>query len=176
MGVFAVLAMGSTDDGSPPDEGAKLASRRPAAPARPRNTHFAHGTMNVRSGPGQGYRVVRTLGRGDTLSLGEPDANGWARVMGADSGYVFTRLGLLRTERPAVVPSYAEGGPCADAMRAVHRRMNRAPDEVKNFREAGLEEVTWWYREHPRDPHPRHQFSFLTGPYTEGCRTSELES
>ena len=96
--------------------------------------------------------------------------------MGRDSGYVFTRLGLIRTDAPAVVPGYAEGGPCAEAMQAVHTRMNRAPDEVKSFEQAGLREVTWWYRQQPRDRHPTHQFSFLTGPYTAGCKTSEIES
>ncbi len=173
--MFAVLATGSMD-GSQPDDAKQLASEPVVAPVRSRNTHFAYGTLNVRSGPGQRYRVVRTLSRGDTLSLGEPDANGWARVMGADSGYVFTRLSLVRTERPAVVPGYAQGGECAEAMQAVHTRMNRGPDEVKNFEEAGLREVTWWYRETRRDPHPTHQFSFLTGPYTDGCKTSEIES
>lgn len=175
MGVFAVLAMGSTD-GSPPAEANKLAGEPAAAPPKRWNTHYAHGTINVRSGPGQRYRVVGSLNRGDTLSLGEPDANGWARIMGTDSGYVFTRLDLVRTQRPTVVPSYAEAGACAEAMEAVHTRMNRRPDEVKTFEEAGLREVTWWYREKRRDRHPKHQFSFLTGPYTDGCKTSEIES
>jgi hypothetical protein len=176
VGVFAVLAMGSTDGGSPPDDTAAAADSAAAPAPASTNTHFAHGTLNVRSGPGQGHRVLRKLQRGDTLSLGEPDANGWARVLGADSGYVSTRVGLLRTDRPAEVPAYAEAGECAEAMRAVHTRMNRRPDAVKEFREKELREVTWWYRERPRDLHPRYQFSFLTGPYTDGCRTSELES
>jgi hypothetical protein len=175
VGVFAVLAMGSTDGGSPPDDAAATADTAAAPPPR-QNTHFAHGTLNVRSGPGPGHRVARTLRRGDTLSLGPPDANGWARVLGADSGYVSTRVGLVRTEAPAEVPAYAEGGGCAEAMRAVHTRMNRRPDAVKTFSDRELREVTWWYRERPRDLHPKHQFSFLTGPYTDGCRTSELES
>jgi hypothetical protein len=51
-----------------------------------------------------------------------------------------------------------------------------APDAVKEFREKGVHELTWWYKEKRRDPHPKHQFSFLTGPYVEGCRTSEIEN
>lgn len=176
VAVFAGLAMGSTDGGSPPADPVASTDTIAAPPPPAPNTHFAHGTLNVRSGPGQGHRVLRKLQRGDTLSLAEPDANGWARVMGADSGYVSTRVGLLRTEAPAEVPAYAAAGECAEAMRAVHTRMNRPPDAIKEFREKELREVTWWYRERPRDLHPKHQFSFLTGPYTEGCRMSELES
>jgi hypothetical protein len=47
---------------------------------------------------------------------------------------------------------------------------------VKEFREKGLHEITWWYKEKRSDPHPIHRFSFLTGPCTEGCRTSEIEN
>lgn len=175
MGVFAALAAGSTDDGSPEPDEPQTAVSAAGTPART-NTHFAHGTMNVRRGPGQNFPVKGSVSRGDTLSLGEPDANGWARILGPDSGYVFTRLGLIRTEPPAEVPAYAEGGECAEAMRVVHARMNRAPDEIKRFEQAELREVTWWYRERPRDRHPRYQFSFLQGPYTDGCRTSEIET
>lgn len=174
VGVFAVLAVGSTDGDSSSSERApaKRISRPPAPKAT--NTHFAHGNINVRTGPGQNHRIARTLDRGDTLSLAEPDEKGWARILGRDSGYVYTRLNLVRTDRPAQVPTYA--GTCAEEMRQVHLRMNRAPDAVKEFSEAGLREVTWWYREKPRDRYPTHQFSFLTGPYTEGCRTSEIEN
>lgn len=175
VGVFAVLAVGSTDGGSPPSDGGAATQALAEAPAAPAgDVHFVYGTLNVRAGPGQGHRVVRKLQRGDSLRLGEPDAAGWARVLGADSGYVSTRVGLLRPERPAEVPSYADAGECAEAMRAVHARMNRRPDAVKTFSEKELEEVTWWYRERSGDLHPRYQFSFLTGPYTDGCRTSEL--
>lgn len=156
VGVFAALAMGSTDGGSPPDDTARETDTAAAPPPRTPNTHCAYGMLNVRSGPGQRYRALRKLQGGDTLSLGEPDADGWARVLGADSGYVSTRVGLLRTERPAAVPAYAQAGPCAEAMRAVHTRMNRGPDDVKEFREKKLREVTWWYRERPRDLHPSH--------------------
>jgi hypothetical protein len=57
-------------------------------------------------------------------------------------------------------------------MREVHRRTNRAPEEVKRFSEAGVEEVTWWYRENPRDVVPKYQYSFLSGPYDTDCKTS----
>ncbi|HEX6036578.1 SH3 domain-containing protein [Longimicrobium sp.] len=175
VGVFAVLALGSGDgDSSSADApAARLADSAAAAPKQP-NSHFAYGTLNVRSGPGERYRVVRQLKRGDTLSLAEPDARGWARIVGADSGYVFTRLNLVRTERPAVVPSYS--GECADAMREVHLQMNRAPDTVKEFSEKGLLEVTWWYRENANATYPKYQFSFRTGPYEEGCGTSRIEN
>ncbi len=172
--MFALLALGSTDGGSPsPDAPAAAVDSTAAAPA-PTNSHFAHGNLNVRSGPGERFRIVRRLARGDTLSLAEPDARGWARIMGADSGYVFTRLNLVRTERPASIPAYS--GPCAEAMREVHLRMNRAPDAVKTFSEKGVEELTWWYRENPRDTYPAEQFSFRTGPYEEGCKTSRIEN
>lgn len=173
--MFGVLAVGSTDGDSPSGDAPPVRADSVAAAAHP-NSHFAHGTLNVRSGPGPSHGVVRQLRRGDTLSLGEPDANGWARILGADSGYVSTRVGLVRTEPPAEIPDYAEAGPCAEKMREVHARMNRAPDDVKRFSQAGLEEVTWWYKEKPRDVAPRFQFSFLTGPYDSTCRTSSIES
>lgn len=178
MGVFALLAVGSTDGGSSSSERPPETLAAPAAAPTATNTHFAYGTLNVRTGPGQGYRVVRQLNRGDTLSLGEPDANGWAKVLGADSGYVSTRVGLIRTEKPVEVPpdAYAYAGACAEAMRTVHARMNRPPDAVKQFSQKGVREVTWWYREEPRDLHPRYQFGFMTGPYTVSCRTSEIEN
>jgi hypothetical protein len=175
VGVFAVLAVGSTDgDSSSGDGAAPKSSLAAAAPST--NTHFAHGAVNVRSGPGERFRIVRTLARGDTLSLGEPDARGWAPVRGTDSAYVFTRIGLVRTDRPVEVPDYADEGACAEDMRRVHQRMNRAPDEIKRFSQSGVEEVTWWYREHPRDAVPKYQYSFLSGPYDTDCRTSTIES
>lgn len=173
VGAFAVLALGSTDGDSPP---ADPRAASDSAGARHYNSHFAHGTQNVRAGPGERFPIVRKLRRGDTLSLGTPDANGWARILGADSGYVSVRVGLVRTEPPAEVPDYAGAGPCAEAMRAVHTRMNRGPDRVKRFEEAGVEEVTWWYLEYPRDTYPRYQFSFLQGPYDPDCRTSRIEN
>ena len=176
VGVFAVLAVGSTDGDSSSSERESKKVKRVAAVPKPKNTHFAHGDINVRTGPGQNFRIARTLDRGDTLSLGEPDEKGWARILGRDSGYVYTRLNLVRTDRPVRVPDYAAAGPCADEMRRVHLRMNRAPDAVKEFREKGVHELTWWYKEKRRDPHPKHQFSFLTGPYMEGCRVSEIEN
>lgn len=185
VGVFAILAVGSTDGGSSPDSGGAAKQDSGAVAAAPvarveaqapASTHFAHGSVNVRSGPGERYRVLRQLKRGDSLSLGEPDARGWARIQGADSGYVSVRAAPVRTERPAEIPDYSAGDACADEMRAVHARMNRAPDEVKEFEQAGVYEVTWWYREHPRDTYPRYQFSFLQGPYQQECRTSTIEN
>lgn len=173
VGIFAVLALGSTDGDPSSGDGAGEKVGLAAVPPRT-NTHFAHGAINVRSGPGERYRVLRTLAPGDTLSLGEVDARGWAPVLGSDSAFVYTRLGLVRTDRPVEVPSYA--GVCGAEMREVHRRMNRGPDEVKRFSEAGLEEVTWWYRENPRDPVPKVQYSFLSGPYDMDCKTSTIES
>jgi hypothetical protein len=175
VGIFAVLAAGSTDGGSSSDDG-EAAKGNPAAAAPSANTHFAHGTLNVRSGPGERHRVVRTLARGDTLSLGEPDARGWAPILGADSAFVYTRIGLVRTERPVEVPDYADEGVCAEDMRRVHQRMNRAPDEIRRFSQSGVEEVTWWFRENPRDAVPRYQYSFLSGPYATECRTSTIEN
>jgi hypothetical protein len=175
VGAFAVLALGSTDGGSSAGDGSAGQVTVAPPPART-STHFSHGTVNVRSGPGERFRVVRQLTRGDTLSLGEPDARGWAPVLGRDSAFVLTRLGLIRTDRPLEAPSYAEAGVCGEAMHDVHHRMNRPPDEVKRFSQAGLEEVTWWYRENPRDPVPKYQYSFLSGPYDEECRTSTIES
>jgi hypothetical protein len=177
VGVFAVLAVGSMDgSSSSTDRGPAKARSRAATPKKVRNTHFAHGTLNVRSGPGQNHRVLRKLNRGDTLTLGEPDAAGWARIMGRDSGYVFTRLGLVRTDAPVRVPDYAAAGPCAEEMAQVHQAMNRAPDAVKHFRESGVEELTWWYKERRGDTYPTFQFSFMHGPYTAECQTSRIEN
>jgi hypothetical protein len=39
-----------------------------------------------------------------------------------------------------------------------------------------VEEVTWWFRENPRDAVPRYQYSFLSGPYATECRTSTIEN
>jgi hypothetical protein len=178
VGVFAVLALGSTDGDSPPAEKgeAEKANLAAGTPAARRYTHFAHGTLNVRSGPGERYRVVRTLARGDSLRLGEPDARGWARLLGADSAYVYARSSALKPERPVRIPSYEDEGPCAEKMQEVHAERNRRPDEIKRFEEAGLTAVTWWYRERPRDTYPKWQITFTRGPYLEGCEVSTVEN
>jgi hypothetical protein len=66
-----------------------------------RETYYAHGQVNVRSGAGPSYAVVRTLARGERIEVGEADASGWAPAYdGSRIGYVYLRGTRLRPEAP----------------------------------------------------------------------------
>jgi uncharacterized membrane protein len=60
--------------------------------------------MNVRSQPNKHAAVVRTLSRGDRVTLGTKDANGWAPLFdyaGRQTGFVYRASDLVRTQAPA---------------------------------------------------------------------------
>jgi Protein of unknown function (DUF4236)/Protein of unknown function (DUF3761) len=74
------------------------------SPSQERKTFYLHGSMNVRSGPGATYDRVRTLSRGEQVSLGPKDAGGWAPmfdVYGQRVGYVYRASDNVRTYPPA---------------------------------------------------------------------------
>lgn len=68
------------------------------AGARP---FYLHGRMNIRSGPGTSYPVVRTLERGTPLLIGTADARGWAPVLTAGGGYIYRASSLVRSRPPS---------------------------------------------------------------------------
>ena len=53
-------------------------------------TVYAYGTMNVRSGPGMNYGVVKTLNAGDQIDVVAVTGNGWYRTY--NSNYVLAEL------------------------------------------------------------------------------------
>lgn len=93
--------------GDPPS---RAASYTPAAvplatysPPEPRETFYIHDDLNVRSGAGKDFDKVRTLRRGDRVSLGAKDARGWAPIfdaMGRREGYVYRASDNVRTYAP----------------------------------------------------------------------------
>ncbi|HEX8392567.1 MAG TPA: SH3 domain-containing protein [Longimicrobium sp.] len=71
--------------------------------AGPRHTLHAHSTFNVRAKPSTTSRVVRTLRRGDTVSVGEAK-DGWSPVIenGDRIGYVSRAGEALRSYAPTI--------------------------------------------------------------------------
>jgi hypothetical protein len=64
---------------------------------------WAHGTVNVRSGPGTDFPVVRRVGRGEAIDVGSADDRGWGRVGGSSSGeYVYRASPALRDSPPSM--------------------------------------------------------------------------
>lgn len=66
---------------------------------------YAHVTLNVRSGPGTNYPVVRTVQRGQGMRLGPKDGNGWAQIYppyGNPDGYVYRASEQVRSYAPSV--------------------------------------------------------------------------
>jgi hypothetical protein len=62
---------------------------------------YAQRELNVRSGPGTDYPVVRTLSRGDAVQVGEADDRGWARVGATHSNeYVYRPTRALSSTSP----------------------------------------------------------------------------
>jgi hypothetical protein len=74
-----------------------------SAPQQQRDALYAHGTMNVRTGAGTSFPVVRTLAPGERVEVGERDATGWAPVYdryGGTAGYVYRASQNLRSYAP----------------------------------------------------------------------------
>jgi uncharacterized protein YgiM (DUF1202 family) len=63
-------------------------------------TFYLHGRMNLRSGPGTEFPILRTLPRGARLQLGE-EASGWAWVEG-EGGYIYRASSLVRSAPPSM--------------------------------------------------------------------------
>lgn len=77
-----------------------------------RDDLYVHGSMNVRSEANKHAAVVRTLSRGDRVTLGPKDANGWAPLFdyaGRQTGFVYRASDLVQTQVPAA-RSAAAGG------------------------------------------------------------------
>lgn len=105
------------------------AHARTAAPAHPaihlptrmldarqqqqRETISVNRSMNVRGGPGLDHPVVRTLSRGQRVTLGPRNADGWSALYeGASTrpaGYVFRASENLRAQAPRADAPRAQG-------------------------------------------------------------------
>jgi hypothetical protein len=109
--------------GSPPDSPSSspapsagsyetsTASTPPPAPPSS-ETFYIHGEVNVRSGPGKKFPIVRTLSRGAAVELGPADSNGWAELYtfsGAREGYVYRASPLVRSTPPPAGESTSDG-------------------------------------------------------------------
>lgn len=73
-------------------------------PPEPRETFYLHASMNVRTGPGKDFDRVRTLQRGDRVTLGAKDARGWAPLFsgyGQREGYVYRASDNVRSYAPS---------------------------------------------------------------------------
>lgn len=74
-----------------------------SAPREVRATLYTHGRMNIRSGAGTGFAVVRTVSRGERVEVGPGDEKGWAPVYagyGEPVGCVYRASPNLRTYAP----------------------------------------------------------------------------
>lgn len=120
--LFCVLPLGlcvqlfdSFTDSSTSSYTASTAVSTPPAATTPSEAFYIHGPLNVRSGPGATYPVLRTLSRGDLVYLGPKDARGWAELRtagGSVEGYVYRASDLVRSSMPTArrSPQRAYGG------------------------------------------------------------------
>jgi Protein of unknown function (DUF3761)/Bacterial SH3 domain len=104
--LFAIVGRGC-DPGpsaySPPSFPESTSSPGTVAPASESTARlWAQGTLNVRSGPGTDFPVVRTVGRGEAIEVGPADDRGWGRVGGSYAGeYVYRASPVLRDSPPS---------------------------------------------------------------------------
>src|SRR5215212_3706644 len=104
--LFAIVGRGC-DPGpsgySPPSSPDATYSPSTYAPASESTARlWAHGTLNVRSGPGTDFPVVRTVKRGEAIEVASADDRGWGRVGGSYSGeYVYRASPVLRDSPPS---------------------------------------------------------------------------
>jgi hypothetical protein len=86
---------------APTDSGSHVPAWTPAraAAAGDAGVFFLHGNMNVRSGPGTYFPVLRTERRGGVLELGARRTDGWAQVSGG--GWIYRASPLVRTSPPS---------------------------------------------------------------------------
>jgi hypothetical protein len=105
--LFAIVGRGCdpgpTGD-SPPSVSDAPSSPDTYAPASGSTARlWAHGPVDVRSGPGTDFPVVRRVGRGEAVEVGAADDRGWGRVGGSVSGeYVYRASPVLRDSPPSV--------------------------------------------------------------------------
>lgn len=89
------------------DTAVSLSSQSYYAPPEPRETFYLHAAMNLRAGAGKGHARVRTLRRGERVTLGPKDAAGWAPLYDGDGrreGYVYRASDNVRTSAPRAEP------------------------------------------------------------------------
>lgn len=110
-GFILLLMMGFCASlGDPPSAGPSYAADTlgvvPLAtysPPEPRETFYIHGDLNVRGGAGKDFAKLRTLRRGDRVTLGAKDARGWAPIydaIGQREGYVYRASDNVRSYAP----------------------------------------------------------------------------
>lgn len=71
---------------------------------------YAHGSMNLRAGPGTQYPVVSEVAPGAELAIGQPNAQGWAKVYDRQQfsatggsevrGWIYARSARLKATPP----------------------------------------------------------------------------
>lgn len=89
-------------------------STEPARPAPPpQHMRFVHGPVNIRSGPGTQYAVVRQAQRFEPLWVGVADSTGWTAVYkqrgSPDTmGFVLARLLHMDPKTPAEIEAEKE--------------------------------------------------------------------
>jgi hypothetical protein len=149
----------SYDSSSAPSYTATPSSAANVPAPEPAVSLYAHGTLNVRTGPGKDYPVLRELSRGDLVRVGEKDGRGWARVessYGASAGYVYRASDLLLPSPPVARAPGGEAvwfttrsaraerrrgavtGPCPTAPTAVvHARITEAWPSGSDPRRSG---------------------------------------
>jgi hypothetical protein len=124
-GFFMLVLAGMCGDATAPDTpyAGYTPAYRQSSPVYPasgnevaytgqRDDFYVHGPMNVRSQPNKHAAVVRTLSRGDRVTLGPRDANGWAPLFdyaGRQTGFVYRASDLVRTQAPATRSAVAGG-------------------------------------------------------------------
>lgn len=136
--LLALFGMCS-DDGeyAPPDPLLSSPAQALAEPSRPVLTpieeFYLHGSLNVRSGPGKTFPVVRTLSRGDRIRLGPKGPDGWAELYsmaGIREGHVYRASDLVRSYAPSVRPTNSgssNGGYAPRRSSAADRGYYRGP-------------------------------------------------
>ena len=79
-----------------------------AAPLRVAQA-WAHGTMNIRSGPGTQFPITSEIKAGTELRIGVPNAEGWAQVYdltefsmqsAVAKGWIYTKSTRLKARPP----------------------------------------------------------------------------
>lgn len=116
IGLLVLLGM-CIGGNSPAETGVSYSALNAVAavPSAPQTeTFYAHGTLNVRSGPGKEHSIVRTVSHGDVLRLGPKDAKGWApsyTPAGTAEGYLYRASDLVKSNQPSARASTSASAP-----------------------------------------------------------------
>jgi hypothetical protein len=90
--------------GGPDGGGYPLSTADSSYARQQRETLYARGAVNVRSGAGTAHSIAQTLARGDRIEVATPDSHGWAAAYdwaGRHLGYVHLPSTHLRPSPPS---------------------------------------------------------------------------